>query len=83
MVNGIGFNNVASYNNNAKTFAPVKNNDTRKIVKEEIERQKKLDKLEEKYKAGEISNFEYKLGKAMLNLPVSSPDIKVYSATTA
>ncbi len=42
---------------------------TRQIVKEEIQRQKALDELETKYKNGEISNFEYKAGKFLLNLP--------------
>lgn len=47
-------------------FAPVPK-DTRTIVREEIQRQKALDKLEEKYQAGEISKFEYNVQKAMIN----------------
>lgn len=42
---------------------------TRQIIREEIQRQKELDKLESKYEAGEISKFEYVIGKALLNMP--------------
>jgi len=48
---------------------PRRNSDVRRIVREEIERQKKLDELESKYEAGEISKFEYNLTKFALNLP--------------
>ena len=43
---------------------------TRQIVREEIKRAQELEKLEEKYKAGEISGFEYKAQKFLLETPV-------------
>ena len=49
-------------------FAP-EGKTTRQIVREEIQRQKKLDALETKYQNGEISKFEYNVQKAMLNIP--------------
>lgn len=48
---------------------PTRQNDVRRIVREEIERQKKLDELERKYQNGEISKFEYYTNKVALNLP--------------
>ncbi len=48
---------------------PRRDGNVRKIVREEIERQKKLDELKGKYEAGEISKFEYNLTKFALNLP--------------
>lgn len=53
---------------NVNSFAPQEKT-TRQIVREEIQRQKQLDKLEEKYQNGEISKFEYKVQKAVLNMP--------------
>lgn len=47
---------------------------TRQIVREEIQRQKKLDDLEAKYKNGEISKFEYTVQKAVLNMPIIKPE---------
>ena len=41
----------------------------RRVVREEIKRQKKLDELEEKYRAGEISKWEYAATKVALNFP--------------
>lgn len=41
---------------------------TRQIVREEIKRQKQLDQLEQRYEAGEISDFEYKASKALIHL---------------
>ena len=43
---------------------------TRQIVREEIKRAQELEKLEEKYKAGEISDFEYRVQKFLLETPV-------------
>lgn len=42
----------------------------RKIVREEIKRAEKLKELEEKHQAGEISDFEYKAQKFLLEAPV-------------
>ncbi len=42
----------------------------RKIVREEIKRAEKLKELEQKHKAGEISDFEYKAQKFLLEAPV-------------
>lgn len=57
----------------------------REIAREEIRRAQELQKLQEKYEAGEISKFEYTVQKAMLNLPVvidkATPEPKF--ATTA
>ncbi len=52
---------------------PKRRPDVRRIVREEIERQKKLDELEEKYKNGEISKFEYYTNKMVLNMPTNPP----------
>lgn len=52
---------------------PRRDGNVRKIVREEIERQKKLDELERKYEAGEISKFEYNLTKFAMNLPKEPP----------
>ncbi|MBQ8887367.1 MAG: hypothetical protein IJY61_06675 [Candidatus Gastranaerophilales bacterium] len=51
------------------SFAPQEK-PTKQIVREEIQRQKKLDKLEEQYKNGEISKLDYNVQKAILNMPV-------------
>lgn len=51
------------------SFAPHEKS-TRQIVREEIQRQKKLDELEAKYQNGEISKLEYNVQKAVLNMPV-------------
>ncbi|MCD7780267.1 MAG: hypothetical protein LUH05_06300 [Candidatus Gastranaerophilales bacterium] len=48
--------------------------DTRQIVREEIKRAKDLEKLEEQYKSGEISAFEYKAGKFLLTAPLFTDD---------
>ena len=50
------------------SFAPQQK-PTRQIVREEIQRQKKLDELEAKYQNGEISKLEYNVQKAVLNMP--------------
>ena len=50
-------------------YAP-KNSQTREIIRDEIQRQHKIDNLEEKYKNGEISKVEYNVQKAILNMPV-------------
>ena len=50
------------------SFAPQQPS-TREIVRQEIQRQKKLDELEAKYKNGEISKFEYTVQKTVLNMP--------------
>ena len=42
----------------------------RKIVREEIKRAEKLKELEQKHKAGEVSDFEYKAQKFLLEAPV-------------
>ena len=55
------------------SFAPQQK-PTRQIVREEIQRQKKLDELEAKYEKGEISKFEYTIQKAMLNMPEIKPE---------
>ena len=58
-------------------FAPINNRvnrivqkekDTQQIAKEEIKHAKKLEELETKYKAGEISEFEYKASKFLLSI---------------
>ena len=54
---------------NRESFAP-QDKSTRQIVREEIQRQKKLDELEVKYQKGEISKLEYNVQKAVLNMPV-------------
>ena len=58
---------------------------TRQIVREEIKRAQELEKLEEKYKAGEISDFEYKAQKFLLEVPVvldkAQKTCVVYSTT--
>lgn len=70
--------------NSERSFAP-KEKDTRTIVREEIQRQKQLDKLEEKYNAGEISKFEYTVQKAIIKgLPVTinvKPDVCKFATT--
>lgn len=43
---------------------------TREIVREEIKRAEKLKELEQKHQAGEISDFEYKAQKFLLETPV-------------
>ncbi len=47
--------------------------DTRTIIREEVRRQRELEKLEERYKAGEISKFEYIVNKVALNMPTQPP----------
>ena len=44
--------------------------DVRQIVREELERQKRLEELEQKYNNGEISKFEYYVNKTMLSMPL-------------
>ena len=63
-----------------RSVMPRRNGDVRKIVREEIEHQKKLDEIERKYEAGEISKFEYRLSKLVLTMP-SEPPV-VYSQPT-
>lgn len=58
---------------------PRRRPDVRRIVREEIERQKKLDELEQKYKNGEISKFEYTVGKLVLNGHNFPVDPVIYS----
>ena len=57
----------------------------RKIVREEIKRAEKLKELEQKHKAGEISDFEYKAQKFLLEAPVVLDNAQktgvVYSTT--
>ena len=57
----------------------------RKIVREEIKRAEKLKELEQKHKAGEISDFEYKAQKFLLEAPVvldkAQKTCVVYSTT--
>ncbi len=57
----------------------------RKIVREGIKRAEKLKELEQKHKAGEISDFEYKAQKFLLEAPVVLDKAKktgvVYSTT--
>ena len=60
------------------SFAPQQPS-TREIVREEIQRQKKLDELETKYQNGEISKFEYTIQKAVLNMPPITPQTTVCS----
>ena len=69
-------------NYSTANFAPVPK-DTRTIVREEIKRQKELDKLEEKYQNGDISKLEYKLQKALINNMPIIPDCncKQFSTT--
>ena len=43
---------------------------TREIVREEIKRAEKLKELEEKHESGEISDFEYRAQKFLLETPV-------------
>ncbi len=50
-------------------------NSTRKIVKDEIQRAKKLEEIENKYKSGEISEFEYKASKFLLSITPNDKDI--------
>lgn len=64
------------------SFAPQEKS-TRQIVREEIQRQKQLDKLEEKYQNGEISKFEYKVQKAILNTPNLVDVVQPSFSTTA
>lgn len=77
MINGVGMPAIGAANcaNTSECIAPRKKDNTREIIKEELEKQKKLDKLEEKYNAGEISKFEYTVSKAMLTmkLPKAEP----------
>lgn len=62
-------------------FAPrPSTGDVRRVVREEIKRQKKLDELEAKYQAGEISKFEYNINKFVLNMPQELPDVRKYEA---
>ncbi len=63
------------------SFAPMPK-DTRTIVREEIQRQKALDKLEEKYQAGEISKFEYNVQKAMIKGFPMLPEVQTVKYTT-
>lgn len=42
---------------------------TRQVIREEIKRAQQLEKLEEKYESGEISDFEYKIQKYILKCP--------------
>ncbi len=58
----------------------------RKIVREEIKRAEKLKELEQKHKAGEISDFEYKAQKFLLEAPVvldNAQETGVVYSTTA
>ncbi len=43
---------------------------TREIAREEIKRAEKLKTIEQKHQAGEISDFEYKAQKFLLETPV-------------
>lgn len=63
---------------NSESFAPMPKS-TRQIVREEIQRQKKLDDLEAKYQNGEISKFEYTIQKAVLNMPPITCEPRVCS----
>lgn len=45
----------------------------REIIREEIKREKKLEELEQKHDAGEISDFEYNVQKFILNMPEITP----------
>ncbi len=62
-----------------------KEKNTRQVVREEIKRAQKLEQLKAKYKAGEISDFEYKAQKYMLeHMPVQNQQIGIpfmYSTT--
>ena len=57
----------------------------RKIVREEIKRAEKLKELEQKHQSGEISDFEYKAQKFLLEAPVVFDKVQkagvVYSTT--
>ncbi|HIS88866.1 TPA: hypothetical protein IAA87_05550 [Candidatus Avigastranaerophilus faecigallinarum] len=63
-----------------------KEKSTREIVREEIKRAEKIKELEQKHQAGEISDFEYKAQKFLLETPVlfdntiKKPSV-VYSTT--
>ncbi len=54
----------------ANNFAPrpQSKDNTKLIVKTELKRAKELEKLEEKHKNGEITDFEYRVNKAAINL---------------
>ena len=54
---------------------------TREIVREEIQRAEKLKKLEEKHKAGEITDFEYMVQKIILNTPTLPKSEPKFSTT--
>ena len=59
---------------------------TREIVREEIKRAEKLKELEQKHQAGEISDFEYKSQKFLLESPILFDNVQnkkgaVYSTT--
>ena len=63
-----------------------KEKSTREIVREEIKRAENLKELEEKHQAGEISDFEYKAQKFLLETPVMIDNLPkkpgvVYSTT--
>ena len=67
-----------------KGIAPMPK-DTRTVVKEEMKRQKELDKLEAKYQNGEISKLEYGIQKAIVNnMPIiTDPRSGMHFSTTA
>ena len=54
----------------ANNFAPQpqSKDNTKLIVKTELKRAKELEKLEAKHERGEISDFDYRINKAAINL---------------
>ncbi len=62
-----------SVNNKSNIFDRQKT--PKQIIKEEIQRKKKLEEIEKKYKAGEISEFEYKASKFLLSITPKDKDM--------
>ncbi|MBE7705406.1 MAG: hypothetical protein E7Z90_06310 [Cyanobacteria bacterium SIG29] len=71
---------VSPVNGIQSSKKPVKVQNPFSVLSEKIKKQKELKKLEEQYKAGEISKFEYVVNKTALLMDDNQGTI-VYSTT--
>ena len=57
----------------------------RKAIREELKRERELQRLETQYRQGEISEFSYRMQKAVINAPVviDALEAKPMFSTTA